>query len=37
VSCTIVTSTFEEFKQRNKNLIKQSIVVKLANNNIVNS
>ena len=36
VSCTIVTSTFEEFKQRNKNLIKQSIVVKLANNNIVN-
>jgi hypothetical protein len=32
-----VTSTFEEFKQRNKNLIKQSIVVKLANNNIVNS
>ena len=37
VSCTIITSTFEEFKQRNKNLIKQSIVVKLANNNIVNS
>jgi hypothetical protein len=37
VSCTIVTSTFEEFKQRNKNLIKQSIVVKLANNNIVNA
>jgi len=37
VSCTIVTSTFEEFKQRNKNLIRQSIVVKLANNNIVNS
>ena len=37
VSCTIVTSTFEEFKQRNKNLIKQSRVVKLANNNIVNS
>jgi len=37
VSCNIVTSTFEEFKQRNKNLIKQSIVVKLANNNIVNA
>ena len=37
VSCTILTSSFEEFKQRNKNLIKQSIVVKLANNNIVNS
>ena len=36
VSCTIITSSFEEFKQRNKNLIKQSIVVKLANNNIVN-
>ena len=36
VSCTILTSSFEEFKQRNKNLIKQSIVVRLANNNIVN-
>ena len=36
VSCTILTSSFEEFKQRNNNLIKQSIVVRLANNNIVN-
>ena len=36
VSCNIVTSTFEKFKQRNKNLIKQSITIKLANNDIVN-
>jgi hypothetical protein len=36
VSCNIVTSTFEKFKQRNKNLIKQSITIKLANNDMVN-
>jgi hypothetical protein len=36
VSCNIVTSSFEKFKQRNKNLIKQSITIKLANNDIVN-
>lgn len=36
VSCNIVTSTFEKFKQRNKNLIKQSITIKLANNDTVN-
>jgi len=36
VSCNIVTSTYEKFKQRNKNLIKQSITIKLANNDIVN-
>lgn len=36
VSCNIVTSNFEKFKQRNKNLIKQSITIKLANNDIVN-
>jgi hypothetical protein len=36
VSCNIVTSSFEKFKQRNKNLIKQSITIKLANNDTVN-
>lgn len=36
VSCNIVTSTFQKFKQRNKNLIKQSITIKLANNDMVN-
>jgi len=36
VSCNIVTSTYEYFKQRNKNLIKQSITIKLANNDMVN-
>jgi hypothetical protein len=36
VSCNIVTSTYEKFKQRNKNLIKQSITIKLANNDTVN-
>ena len=36
VSCNIVTSNYEVFKQRNKNLIKQSITIKLANNDTVN-
>jgi hypothetical protein len=36
VSCNIVTSSYEKFKQRNKNLIKQSITIKLANNDMVN-
>jgi hypothetical protein len=36
VSCNIVTSSFEKYKQRNKNLIRQSITIKLANNDIVN-
>lgn len=36
VSCNIVTSSFEYYKQRNKNLIKQSITIKLANNDMVN-
>lgn len=36
VPCIVQTNSFEVFKQRNKNLIKQSIVVKLANNNNVN-
>ena len=37
ISCNIITSSFEKFKQRNKNLIKQSIQIKLANNDIVNA
>ena len=36
ISCNILTSSFEIFKERNKNLIKQSIQVKLANNDVVN-
>jgi hypothetical protein len=36
VPCIVQTNSYEVFKQRNKNLIKQSIVVKLANNNNVN-
>ena len=36
ISCNIVTSSFEKYKQRNKNLIKQSIIIKLANNDMVN-
>jgi len=36
VSCNIVTSNYEKFKQRNKNLIKQSITIKLANTDTVN-
>jgi hypothetical protein len=36
VSCNVVTSNYEYYKQRNKNLIKQSIIIKLANNDMVN-
>jgi hypothetical protein len=36
ISCNIVTSGYEYYKQRNKNLIKQSITIKLANNDMVN-
>ena len=36
VSCNIMTSNFEVYNQRNKNLIKQNITIKLANNDIVN-
>lgn len=36
VPCIVQTNSFEVYKQRNKNLIKQSIVVKLANNDNVN-
>ena len=36
ISCNILTSEFQVYNQRNKNLIKQNITIKLANNNIVN-
>ena len=36
ISCNIITSDFQVYNQRNKNLIKQNITIKLANNNIVN-
>ena len=36
ISCNIVTSDFQVYNQRNKNLIKQNVTIKLANNNIVN-
>jgi len=36
ISCNIVTSDFQIYNQRNKNLIKQNVTIKLANNNIVN-
>lgn len=36
VPVIVTTNSFEVYKQRNKNLIKQSIVVKLANNNAIN-
>jgi hypothetical protein len=36
VPCIVQTNSFEVYQQRNKNLIKQSIVVKLANNDNVN-
>ena len=36
ISCNIMTSDFQVYNQRNKNLIKQNITIKLANNNIVN-
>ena len=36
ISCNIVTSDYQVYNQRNKNLIKQNVTIKLANNNIVN-
>jgi hypothetical protein len=36
VSCNVTTNTFEVFKQRNKNLIKQSIQVRIGNNDTIN-
>ena len=36
LSCNVMTNNFEVYKQRNKNLIKQSISVRLSNNDIIN-
>lgn len=36
VSCNVLTNNFEVFKQRNKNLIRQSIQVRLSNNDVIN-
>jgi hypothetical protein len=36
VSCNIMTSDFQVYNQRNKNLIKQNVTIKLANNDIIN-
>ena len=37
ISCNIMTSDYQVYNQRNKNLIQQNVTIKLANNNIVNS
>ena len=36
VPVILVTNSYEVFKQRNKNLIKQTVVVKLSNNDVIN-
>jgi len=36
ISCNIVTSDYQVYNNRSKNLIKQNVTIKLANNNIVN-
>lgn len=36
VSCNVLNTSFDVYKQRNKNLIKQSIQVRLSNNDIIN-
>jgi hypothetical protein len=36
ISCNIMTSDYQIYNQRNKNLIQQNITIKLANNNIIN-
>jgi hypothetical protein len=36
VPVILTTNSYEVFKQRNKNLIKQTIVVKLSNNDVIN-
>ena len=35
-ACTIEATSFENFRQRNKNLIKQSVTIKLALNTPIN-
>lgn len=36
ISCNVMTTNFDVFKERNKHLIKQSIQVRLSNNDIIN-
>jgi hypothetical protein len=36
VSCNVTTTNFDVFKERNKHLIRQSIQVRLSNNDIIN-
>jgi hypothetical protein len=36
VSCNVLTNNFEVYQQRNKNLIKQSIQVRIGNNDTIN-
>lgn len=36
ISCNVMTSNYQIYNQRNKNLIQQNVTIKLANNNIVN-
>jgi hypothetical protein len=36
VPVIVATNSYEVFNQRNKNLMKQTIVVKLANNDAIN-
>jgi len=36
ISCNIVTSDYQVYNNRSKNLIKQNITIKLANNDIIN-
>lgn len=36
VSCNVLNTNFDVFKQRNKNLIRQSVQIRLSNNDIIN-
>lgn len=36
ISCNVLTTNFDVFKERNKHLIRQSIQVRLSNNDIIN-
>ena len=36
VSCNVLNTSFDVFKQRNKNLIRQSVQIRLSNNDIIN-
>ena len=36
VSCNVLNTSFDVFKQRNKNLIRQAVQIRLSNNDIIN-